>query len=96
MTITMEASLTSSLDVPWCAYYNDETGAWDADGLVIESVSAQASTVAGSDALNVKLSCTSYHLSDFAVSTTDFEGVFTPVELVRPCMNGFYPPYGAP
>lgn len=83
MMITMKASLTTSSDVPWCAYYNEATEKWDDDGLVIESVYAQASGEAESDSLQVDLSCVSYHLSDFAVSTTEAEGIFTPVKLVR-------------
>lgn len=91
VTITMKASLTSSSDVPWCAYYNKATGEWESDGLVIESVSAQVSGATESDGLNVDLSCVYYHLSDFTVSTTEADGIFNPVELVMI----FYLPFKA-
>lgn len=78
LTISMTATMTSALVSPWCAYYNEETEEWEADGLTIASVSAP--TADG----GVEISCMSYHLSDFGVSTTEYEEAdFAEVDLVR-------------
>lgn len=82
-TITMTARLTSASETPWCAYYNVETAEWEADGLVVESASVHMADASDGSRSEVEVSCTSYHLSDFAVSTTQSDGVFTPIELVR-------------
>lgn len=81
--ITMTASLTSASVIPWCAYYNQETAGWEADGLVIGSASVQASDASDSNSSDVEVLCLSYHLSDFAVSTADSDGIFAPVDVVR-------------
>ncbi|CAM9102892.1 unnamed protein product [Laminaria digitata] len=81
VTITTRASLNSALDTPWCAYYNNDTRQWEEDGLVIAEVSPRALSEGGSDGLEIEISCLTYHLSDFAVSTTGSDGVFAPVEL---------------
>ena len=83
VTITMKASLNSTLDTPWCAYYNNETKKWEEDGLAIVTVSPREPSAEEGDDLEVYISCLSYHLSDFAVSTTDSDGIFAPVALVR-------------
>ena len=81
----MKALLNSTSDMPWCAYYNNETRGWVEDGLVIAAVSPVTLGEGASDGLELQVSCLSYHLSDFAVSTTGSDGVFTPVELVKTC-----------
>ena len=86
----MKVSLNSTSDTPWCAYYNNETREWEDDGLVIAAVFPWAVGEGESDALGADISCLSYHLSDFAVSTTGSDGVFAPVELVRSCLQGFF------
>lgn len=84
----MKAWPTSASEIPWCAYYNEETSEWEADGLVVESVSVQVADASESNGSEVDVSCTSYHLSDFAVSTAQSDGVFAPIELVRRLMGG--------
>ena len=85
----MKASLNSTSDTPWCAYYNNETREWQEDGLLVAAVSpATLGEEEEGEALEADISCLSYHLSDFAVSATDSDGVFAPVELVRVCPNG--------
>lgn len=79
----MKASLFSESDVPWCAYYNEVAAKWDADGLIIASAAAQLPETEENGTLEVTLSCTSYHLSDFAVSTTEADVLLVPVDLVR-------------
>lgn len=79
MTITMTATMTSASESPWCAYYNEETEEWEAGGLAVASVSSQSADG------GVELSCVSYHLSDFGVSTTEYEegGFAEELDLVR-------------
>lgn len=71
--------------VPSCSYYDEELGDWVTDGLVIDSVEGKEeaeAAVAGGDAIDVNVSCFTFHLSDFAVATTDVESAFQPVPLV--------------
>ena len=80
----MQASLTSASATPWCAYYDPVTTEWKSNGLVIGSTSAQqVSDASESNSSEVEVSRIPYHLSDFAVSTTDSDRVFVPIELVR-------------
>lgn len=83
VTITMKTSLNSALDTPWCAYYNNETRAWEDDGLAVVAASSGTPSAGEDNDLEVDITCLSYHLSDFVASTTDADGVFAPVELVR-------------
>lgn len=87
VTIEMKASMSMTSDIPWCSYYNNKTSEWEADGLALASVTTQAAESEEVDSLDVVLSCTAYHLSEFAVSTTASESVFVPVELVSGCSH---------
>ncbi|CBJ26948.1 conserved unknown protein [Ectocarpus siliculosus] len=77
--LTMRASMTSSALLPSCSYYNEETGLWDSEGLAIGAVAVPID--AGDSALDVLVSCVTFHLSDFGVATTEIETVFQPVTL---------------
>ncbi|CBJ29758.1 hypothetical protein Esi_0160_0064 [Ectocarpus siliculosus] len=74
--LTMRASMTSSALLPSCSYYNEETGLWDSEGLAIGAVAVPID--AGDSALDVLVSCVTFHLSDFGVATTEIETVFQP------------------
>ncbi|CAM9232454.1 unnamed protein product [Ectocarpus sp. 6 AP-2014] len=77
--LTMRASMTSSAQLPSCSYYNEDTGRWDSEGLAIGAVAVP--TDAGDSAVDVLVSCVTFHLSDFGVATTEVEPVFQPVTL---------------
>lgn len=79
----MRSSVASGNHVPSCSFYDEDTGVWKSDGLVVESVSAKGAGGGEGLGSEVNISCISYHLSDFAVSTTQPESVFAPVKLVR-------------
>lgn len=88
--ITMVASIAAaqiSGAFPSCSYFNEDVGAWDAAGLATESMTVLSS---GDGAgVDVNLTCLSFHLSDFTVSTDGLEAAFRPVSLVR---ERFHPP----
>ncbi|CAB1100232.1 unnamed protein product [Ectocarpus sp. CCAP 1310/34] len=77
--LTMRASMASTAQLPSCLYYNEETGRWDSEGLAIGAVAVP--TNAGDSAVDVLVSCVTFHLSDFGVATTEIEPVFQPVTL---------------
>ncbi|CAN0192654.1 unnamed protein product, partial [Ectocarpus sp. 13 AM-2016] len=78
--MTMRASVaTTSSSTPLCAYYNENTGRWEEDGLVAEGVTMSTSKTAGLRDLNV--TCWSFHLSDFTIIAEDIGASFEPVEL---------------
>ncbi|CAM9766978.1 unnamed protein product, partial [Ectocarpus sp. 12 AP-2014] len=77
--LTMRASMTSSAQLPSCSYYNEDTGRWDSEGLAIGAVAVP--TDAADGAVDVLVSCVTFHLSDFGVATTEIEPVFQPVTL---------------
>ncbi|CAM9232606.1 unnamed protein product [Ectocarpus sp. 6 AP-2014] len=77
--LTMRASMTSSAQLPSCSYYNEDTGRWDSEGLAVGAVAVL--TDAADSAVDVLVSCVTFHLSDFGVATTDVEPVFQPVTL---------------
>ncbi|CBJ26945.1 conserved unknown protein [Ectocarpus siliculosus] len=77
--LTMRASMTSSAQLPSCSYYNEDTGLWDSEGLAIGAVAVL--TDAADSAVDVLVSCVTFHLSDFGVATTEVEPVFQPVTL---------------
>ena len=77
----MEAVVASQAELPSCSYYDEDIGRWDSSGLVVESVTELSTGAIG--AVDVLVSCVSFHLSDFTVATTEAEAVFQPVPLVR-------------
>ncbi|CAM9699138.1 unnamed protein product [Ectocarpus sp. 12 AP-2014] len=77
--LTMRASMASTAQLPSCSYYNEDTGRWDSEGLAIGAVAVP--TNAGDSAVDVLVSCVTFHLSDFGVATTEVEPVFQPVTL---------------
>lgn len=77
----MEAVVASEAELPSCSYYDEDIGRWDSSGLVVESVTELSTGAIG--AVDVLVSCVSFHLSDFTVATTEAEAVFQPVPLVR-------------
>ncbi|CAM9718087.1 unnamed protein product [Ectocarpus sp. 4 AP-2014] len=77
--LTMRASMTSSAQLPSCSYYNENTGRWDSEGLAIGAVVVP--TDAGDGAVDVLVSCVTFHLSDFGVAATEVEPVFQPATL---------------
>jgi len=72
--------------VPSCSYYDEGAGRWDSAGLVIEAI-ATFSSAAGEQAgeldnpLDVNLTCLSFHLSDFTLSTEAVDAAFKTVPL---------------
>lgn len=80
--MTMRAAVSSAEGLPFCSFYNEESsGGWESSGLVIDAVKELPGTDSG--AVDVLVTCTSFHLSDFSVTTTTAEPVFKPVSLVR-------------
>lgn len=79
VTITMQASVHS--DLPSCSFFDEGAGRWDSSGLVVDSVAVLSEQATG--AVEVGVSCVSFHLSDFSVTTTDVQPVFRPVSMVR-------------
>lgn len=77
----MEASVVSEL--PSCSYYNKVSGHWDPAGLVLDAITVLSEEGGAGAATDVHVSCVSFHLSDFSVTTTAVEPVFQPVTLVR-------------
>ena len=80
VTMLMRASIAPTEDIPSCSYYNEENGLWDSSGLAIYSV--QELSVAEGGDVDVEVSCSTFHLSDFTATTTEVEPVFQPVTLV--------------
>lgn len=76
----MRASVFSIAELPSCSYFNEETGLWDTSGLVLDSISKLS--VGEDGEVDIQISCLSFHLSDFTVTTTDVDPVFQPVTLV--------------
>ncbi len=85
VSLTMRAVVSSTGDVPFCLFYNEDTTSWESSGLVIDSVTELSQTVSG--AVDVLISCASFHLSDFSVTSTEVEPVFQPVSLVSNVLN---------
>ena len=87
VTIVMKASASVASTLPSCSYFDEETGLWDSTGLVLDSVTILSEDddggSGGGAAVDVHVSCVSFHLSDFSVTTTEVEPVFRPVTLVR-------------
>ncbi len=79
-------SSTDDTTLPFCSFYNEDTDSWESGGLVIESVTEVSQT--GSGAVDLLVSCASFHLSDFSVTPTEVEPVFQPVSLVSNVLNG--------
>lgn len=77
----MEAAVASEL--PSCSYFDEDSGLWDSTGLALDSVTVLSGEDAEGTAVDVHVSCISFHLSDFSVTTTDVEAVFQPVTIVR-------------
>lgn len=85
--ITMETSAPSASphsdgDIPSCSYYDEGAGGWDVAGLATESVTVFPSGDSDQGGA-VNLTCLSFHLSDFTVSSDVVHAAFTPVSLVR-------------
>eukprot|EP00903_Cladosiphon_okamuranus_P012876 g12026.t1 len=79
VTMLMRASVASTEEIPSCSYYNEETGFWESSGLVIDSI--QELSVGESGDADVLVSCLTFHLSDFTVTTTEVEPIFQPIAL---------------
>ena len=71
--------------VPSCSYYDEEAGRWDSAGLAIEAAEEEvvsAGEVRGDSVNGVNLTCQSFHLSDFTLSTEEVDAAFRTVPLV--------------
>lgn len=80
VVMTMEASLTSEAHLPSCSYFNEANDRWGSEGLALNSVTVRSDGGVGT--VDVDVSCASFHLSDFTVTTEEVEPIFQPVTLV--------------
>lgn len=83
--MTLRASVAAaSTVVPSCVYYNVDTGSWDTAGIATESIAISMDEGdEGNRRVDVNVTCTSFHLSDFTISSDDVDAAFRPVMLVR-------------
>ncbi|CAN0146525.1 unnamed protein product [Pylaiella littoralis] len=79
VAMTMKASVTSEAQLPACSFFNEDTNRWDSEGLALDS--ATMSSHEGNGVIDYDVSCVSFHLSYFTVTTTEVEPVFQPVTL---------------
>eukprot|EP00752_Nemacystus_decipiens_P006049 g5460.t1 len=81
--MTLKASAaTASTVMPSCVYYNEESGSWDTAGLVMDSIATL--TDQGNDGngwVDMNVTCLSFHLSDFTISSDEIDAAFRPVTL---------------
>ncbi|CAM9220320.1 unnamed protein product [Ectocarpus sp. 12 AP-2014] len=79
---TMRASMaTLSSSSPSCAYYNENTGLWDQDGLATEAATTPIDEGHAAGLTDLNVSCWSFHLSDFTISADEVGSSFQHVEL---------------
>lgn len=76
----MKASVAPEAQLPSCSFFNENTERWESEGLVLESATVLSNE--GDGATSYDVSCVSFHLSDFSVTTTEVEAIFQPVTLV--------------
>lgn len=93
--ITMRASASSASGedsiIPTCSYYNEGAGSWNTAGLATESMTVSSPSSSGGGqggGVDVNLTCLSFHLSEFTVSTEEIEAAFRPVSLVSESVAG--------
>ncbi|CAM9419179.1 unnamed protein product [Pylaiella littoralis] len=79
VAMTMKASVTSEAQVPSCSFFDENTGRWDSEGLALDSITMLSHGENG--VIDYDVSCVSFHLSYFTVSTTEVEPIFQPVKL---------------
>ncbi|CAN0146388.1 unnamed protein product, partial [Pylaiella littoralis] len=79
VAMTMKASVTSEAQLPACSFFNEDTNRWDSEGLALDS--ATMSSHEGNGVIDYDVSCVSFHLSYFTVTTTEVEPGFQPVTL---------------
>lgn len=77
--VTMKASV-SEAQLPSCSFLNENTGRWDSEGLALDSAAMLSNDE--DRAIDYDVSCVSFHLSYFTVTTTEVEPAFTPVPMV--------------
>lgn len=81
VAMTMKASVASEEEqLPSCSFFNENTGSWESEGLILDSLTVLSN--GGGGGISYDVSCMSFHLSDFTVTTTEIEPVFQPVTLV--------------
>lgn len=83
VTMTMAASMSSaSPGVASCSYYDEDLEQWEETGVVTESVVTPSSDDRQREKVDVSISCVTYHLSDFTVSSGTLATAVEPVGLV--------------
>lgn len=84
MILSMRASTPSVSHVASCSHFNESSASWGHDGVAIDSMTTAGGSGQSADSqVVIQISCVSYHLSEFAVSTSDDEHIFAPVDVVR-------------
>lgn len=85
--MTMKGSMGSTLPtLPSCVYYDDDAGDWDTAGLATGASVISVDELSGENVpagANVTVTCVSFHLSDFTITTDEVDAAFRPIELVR-------------
>eukprot|EP00903_Cladosiphon_okamuranus_P018201 g16743.t2 len=81
MTLRASAAVASKV-VPSCVYFNENAGSWDTAGLATDSIAISMDEGDdGNGRVNVIVSCLSFHLSDFTISSDEVDAAFRPVTL---------------